>query len=158
MSILAMPLLNYVTATLFILVCILTMLIVLIQKGRGGGLSGAFGGVGGHSAFGAKTGDVFTWITVGLATCFLLLAVLLNFVFVKLPSTVGNATQTGTTQSPSGQEGAAPRAQPPAGSDAPVSQAPARPAGPATPPPVNSPSPAPAGPASGTPASEKPAQ
>ncbi len=155
MSILAMPLLNYITATLFILVCILTMLVVLIQKGRGGGLSGAFGGVGGHSAFGAKTGDVFTWITVGLATCFLVLAVVLNFVFVKLPSSVGNMTQTGTTQSPSGQKDAAPGAQPPAGSGAPVSKAPA---GPASPAPANSPSPAPAGPASGTPASEKSAQ
>ncbi|MGB9623829.1 MAG: preprotein translocase subunit SecG [Phycisphaerae bacterium] len=159
MSILAMPLLNYVTATLFILVCILTMLVVLIQKGRGGGLSGAFGGVGGHSAFGAKTGDVFTWITVGLATCFLLLAVVLNFVFVKLPSSVGNTTPTGTTQSPSGQEGAAPGAQqPPAGPGAPVSRTPAGPAAPAAPSPAKSPAPAPAGPASGTPASEKPAQ
>ena len=37
--------------------------LILIQKGRGGGLSGAFGGGGGSSAFGAKTGDVLTWAT-----------------------------------------------------------------------------------------------
>ena len=58
------------------------MLVILLQKGRGGGLSGAFGGTGGHSAFGAKTGDVFTWITVGLAAGFVVIACVGNFVFV----------------------------------------------------------------------------
>jgi hypothetical protein len=43
-------------------------------------LAGAFGG-GGGGAFGAKTGDVFTWITVAFAGVFLLLTVLGNFVF-----------------------------------------------------------------------------
>ena len=33
--------------------------LVLIQRGRGGGLAGAFGGAGGQSAFGTKAGDVF---------------------------------------------------------------------------------------------------
>ncbi len=70
----------------FIVVCVLLILIVLLQKGRGGGLSGAFGGVGGHSAFGAKTGDVFTWLTVALAGLFLLLGVLGNCVLIPEPS------------------------------------------------------------------------
>lgn len=43
------------------------MFIILLQRGRGGGLAGALGGAGGQSAFGAKAGDVFTRITVGLA-------------------------------------------------------------------------------------------
>ncbi|MBN2559442.1 MAG: preprotein translocase subunit SecG [Phycisphaerae bacterium] len=55
--------------------------LVLLQKNRGSGLSGAFGGVGGHSAFGTKTGDFLTWVTVGLTAVFLLLAVLLNYAF-----------------------------------------------------------------------------
>lgn len=67
---------------LFCVVCILLILIILLQRGRGGGLSGAFGGAGGHSAFGAKTGDVFTWITVGFVVVFLLLVVVLNYVMV----------------------------------------------------------------------------
>jgi preprotein translocase subunit SecG len=67
---------------LFIIVCMLLILIVLLQRGRGGGLSGAFGGAGGHSAFGAKTGDVFTWITVGMVVLYLLLSVLANYTFV----------------------------------------------------------------------------
>ncbi|MEC9092408.1 MAG: preprotein translocase subunit SecG [Planctomycetota bacterium] len=40
------------------------ILLVLVQRGRGGGLTGALGGMGGQSAFGAKAGDVFTKITV----------------------------------------------------------------------------------------------
>lgn len=43
------------------------ILVVLLQRGRGGGLAGAFGGAGGQSAFGTKAGDVFTKITIGIA-------------------------------------------------------------------------------------------
>ncbi len=66
---------------LIIGVCCLLMLVILLQKGRGEGLSGAFGGGGGSSAFGTKTGDMFTWITVCLAAVFLLLACVGIFVF-----------------------------------------------------------------------------
>ncbi len=38
--------------------------LILIQRGKGGGLAAAFGGGGGDSAFGAKAGDAFTKITV----------------------------------------------------------------------------------------------
>lgn len=65
----------YFLATLFILICLLLIGIVLLQKGRGGGLAGAFGGAGGHSAFGSRTGDMFTWVTVILVGAFLLLGV-----------------------------------------------------------------------------------
>ncbi len=57
-------------STLFILICVLMIGIILLQKGRGGGLAGAFGGAGGHSAFGSRTGDMFTWITVILVALF----------------------------------------------------------------------------------------
>ncbi len=96
-------------AVLFVVVCILLILIILLQKGRGGGLSGAFGGVGGHSAFGAKTGDVFTWITVALTFLFILIAVIGNWVFVP-PS----VTPTALVQPASPEEGATPEAPPPA--------------------------------------------
>lgn len=66
----------YALSTVFILVCIFMMLVILIQKPKGGGLSGAFGGAGGSAsaAFGAKTGDVLTVITVALFVAFLLCA------------------------------------------------------------------------------------
>jgi len=61
-------------AILFIVVCVLLVIIVLLQKGRGGGMGGILGG-GGQSAFGTRTGDVFTWITIVLVGIFLLLAI-----------------------------------------------------------------------------------
>ncbi|MFI5454162.1 MAG: preprotein translocase subunit SecG [Isosphaerales bacterium] len=51
--------------------------IILIQRGKGGGLAGAFGGMGGSSAFGTRTGDVFTKITVGVAIAWILLSMLM---------------------------------------------------------------------------------
>src|SRR5437660_7968985 len=43
------------------------ILLVLIQRGKGGGLAGAFGGVGGSSPFGSKAGDAFTKFTIYVA-------------------------------------------------------------------------------------------
>jgi len=63
-----------ILAIVFLVVCVLLIIIVLLQKGRGGGLGGVLGG-GGQSAFGTRTGDVFTWVTIVLVGVFLLLAV-----------------------------------------------------------------------------------
>jgi preprotein translocase subunit SecG len=63
-----------------VVIVILTLFliaIILIQRGKGGGLVGAFGGAGGSSAFGTKTGDVFTKITVGVAIAWILLSMLM---------------------------------------------------------------------------------
>jgi preprotein translocase subunit SecG len=59
---------------LFLIVCVLLIGVVLVQKGKGGGLSAAFGGAA-SSAFGTRVGDVFTWVTVVLTGLFLLLAI-----------------------------------------------------------------------------------
>lgn len=48
--------------------------IILLQRGRGGGLVGALSGLGGQSAFGTKAGDTFTKITIGIAAVWVLLA------------------------------------------------------------------------------------
>ena len=62
----------------WVLVAVALILIILLQKGRGGGLSGAFGGAGGASSLlGAKTGDFLTWVTIALITLFLFLAVIM---------------------------------------------------------------------------------
>ena len=63
---------------IFGFVCLFMILLVLIQKGRGGGLASAFGGGGGNTAFGSKTGDVLTWATSIVFGIFLVLAVTLN--------------------------------------------------------------------------------
>jgi preprotein translocase subunit SecG len=74
--------------TLFIIICFLLVIVVLLQKGRGGGLGAAFGGAG-SAAFGTRTGDVFTWITIVLTALFLLLAVGAT-VLVKPPMVKAN--------------------------------------------------------------------
>ena len=68
----------------FLIISLMMMLIVLIQRPQGGGLSGAFGGSGpdgaGQTAFGAKTGDVLTTVTIAIFVLFLLSAIALNYV------------------------------------------------------------------------------
>jgi len=100
MGILAVTFWQGVVTTLLVLVCLLLMMVILIQKGRGGGLAGAFGGAGGHSAFGAKTGDVFTWITVGLTFLFVLMAIVGVYTFVPPPT----ATPRTAAAQPAGTE------------------------------------------------------
>jgi preprotein translocase subunit SecG len=71
---------DVILAILNVVIVVLTLFligIILIQRGKGGGLAGAFGGMGGSSAFGTKTGDVFTKITVGVAIAWILLSMLM---------------------------------------------------------------------------------
>lgn len=72
---------QWLLSMVLICVCLFLMLVILLQRGRGGGIASAFGGGGGSGAFGAKTGDVFTWITCIVAGIFVILAVVANFAF-----------------------------------------------------------------------------
>jgi preprotein translocase subunit SecG len=81
---------------------LLLMFVILLQRGRGGGLAGAFGGAGGQSAFGTKAGDVFTRITIGIAIAWVALAVLTGYAMSyessahKYQSPVANSSDGGT--------------------------------------------------------------
>jgi preprotein translocase subunit SecG len=75
--ILAVSFIMNVVAVLFVISCVSLVLIILIQKGRGGGLSGAFGGAMASGILGSKTGDFLTWVTITLVGVFLLLAVVM---------------------------------------------------------------------------------
>jgi preprotein translocase subunit SecG len=70
---------QYVFGPALFLLSLFIVLIILLQRGRGGGLTGALGGAGGASAFGVKAGDIFTritavavllWIVLCALTCF----------------------------------------------------------------------------------------
>src|SRR5215470_17727836 len=66
--------LHYMFMIPLILLSIFLMLVILVQRGRGGGLTGALGGMGGQSAFGTKAGDLFTRITIIVAAIWVLLS------------------------------------------------------------------------------------
>jgi preprotein translocase subunit SecG len=66
--------------TMVLILGIFLILLVLIQRGKGGGLAGAFGGAGGSSAFGSRAGDLFTKITLGVAFAWILLTMLQVYV------------------------------------------------------------------------------
>lgn len=66
--------LPYITMFLLMVVGLFMIFIILLQRGRGGGLAGALGGMGGTSAFGTRAGDVFTRITIVVAIIWTVLA------------------------------------------------------------------------------------
>ena len=66
---------QFLLMTLLFMTSVFLILLVLVQRGRGGGLTGALGGMGGQSAFGSKAGDLFTRITIGVATFWIILSV-----------------------------------------------------------------------------------
>ncbi len=101
--------------TLF-LVSTFLILLVLVQRGRGGGLAGALGGPGGQSAFGTKAGDTFTWITAGAAMVW----IVLSMAAIKLltNSTGGFGNIQGIT--PSTPAASAPLDRPRSRTDAPA--------------------------------------
>ncbi|MFC1793293.1 preprotein translocase subunit SecG [Planctomycetota bacterium] len=74
---LAVSFIMNVVAVLFVICCVSLVLMILIQKGRGGGLSGAFGGAMAGGVLGSKTGDFLTWVTIVLVGVFLTLAVVM---------------------------------------------------------------------------------
>jgi preprotein translocase subunit SecG len=67
------PWYSFVLNLVVMLVAAFLILLVLIQRGKGGGLSGAFGGAGGSSPFGSRAGDTFTRITIVVAAVWLFL-------------------------------------------------------------------------------------
>ena len=96
---------NFLFSFLLSIISLFLILLVLVQRGRGGGLTGALGGMGGQSAFGTKAGDMFTRVTIISATVWILCAILA----VKL---------LGGSSGPLGDENAAPPPALPAGADA----------------------------------------
>lgn len=154
----------------FLFVSVVMILIVLIQRPQGGGLSGAFGSAAGsgQTAFGARTGDALTIATVGIFVVFLITAAVLNHT-VRPPKALPPGASVTAPASGTPASGAAPAtgeaqpatgAAPPPAGEQPAATPPAAPepgAAPATNPPANSPAnppaeqPAPATPPSPTP-------
>jgi preprotein translocase subunit SecG len=82
--------------------------VVLMQKGRGGGLSGAFAGGMASGLLGSKTGDFLTWVTIVLVSIFLLLAVLMAR-YYRPPVRYGRGLPPATQQPLAGGQSSAPQ-------------------------------------------------
>lgn len=59
-----------------LLIGLFLILLILIQRGKGGGLIGALGGAGGSSPFGSRAGDQFTRWTIYIAIAWLFLTMI----------------------------------------------------------------------------------
>src|SRR5437868_12954596 len=88
-------------AILLIFTAIFLIFLILIQRGKGGGLAGAFGGLGGQSAFGTKAGDKIMWVTVYVAAFWIIMCVVSVRVMSAKTDMLGSdfAPTTGTTTS-----------------------------------------------------------
>jgi preprotein translocase subunit SecG len=91
--------LPFVLNIIIMLLGLFLMLLVLIQRGKGGGLSGAFGGAGGSSAFGSRAGDQFTRITLITAAIWILLIMFM----VKIMPRKAPETPTKAAEEPAGE-------------------------------------------------------
>src|SRR5687768_3864157 len=109
--------LYYLVVTLYVLVCVLLVITILLQQGKGGDIANAFGGGSTQAVFGARSGaTLLTRATSVLAALFVIGALTLT-----VWGTRGTSSVVGGIEGP-----------PPA--PAPVN---ATPVAPATPPPGN---------------------
>jgi preprotein translocase subunit SecG len=134
--------------SLLILSSLFLICLVLIQRGKGGGLAGAFGGMGGSSAFGTKAGDIFTRVTMVTALVWILLNMILVVLYNRgtvsawdegtprtsasrakeVPPTPGGGTGKASAPAPAAAE-----SKPKSAGDAAAPTAPATPPAPSTP-------------------------
>ena len=116
---------NIMMALLFFAALFLIVL-VLVQRGKGGGLAGAFGGMGGQSAFGTKAGDLFTKITIGVATAWIILC-MVSVKFLGTPDDRFDADMGGDAPIKNGIQPPPPGTQPVPTDDAPAKKSDTKP-------------------------------
>ena len=79
----------YLVATIYVLVCLILVLVVLLQQGKGGDIANAFGGGGSQTAFGARSGaTVLSRATTVCAVLFMLGALALALIGQRGPGSV----------------------------------------------------------------------
>jgi preprotein translocase subunit SecG len=79
----------YLIATLYVLTCMVLMLVILLQQGKGGDIANAFGGGSSQAAFGARSGaTVLSRATTVCAVLFVVGALVLGIVGQRGPGSV----------------------------------------------------------------------
>jgi preprotein translocase subunit SecG len=122
--------LYYLLTALYVFTCLVLLLVILLQQGKGGDMASAFGGGSSQTAFGARGGaTLLSKITTAFAVLFMLGALMLAIIGQRGPGSVVGGTPTPPP--------AAPATPAPAGTPAPATPAPATP----TPAPTDAPKP-----------------
>ena len=137
----------YLFVTLYVVACLVLMIVILLQQGKGGDIANAFGGGSSQAVFGARTGaTLLTKVTAGLTVAFMSLALLL-----AIWGSRGTGSVVGGVDGP-----------PPVSLPAGATDIPAQPITPAPATPAPAPEAAPAAPTAGTttpaPATPEPAK
>ncbi|MGQ9610861.1 MAG: preprotein translocase subunit SecG [bacterium] len=104
-----MAIIANILLVIFVPICILLILVVLLQSGKGGGLSGAFGGAGAQPFLGARgTADFLSKLTIYLAIGFISLALILSITYGPSRSfRVKEEAPAVTTEDKSSEKGSA---------------------------------------------------
>jgi preprotein translocase subunit SecG len=106
-------LLYYAIATLHVIVCVILVLVVLLQSGKGADLAGAFGGGATQTAFGSRGPASFlSKMTTIAAVVFMLTSIGLSMIVTK--------TETKSILETTGKQSTAPVKKTPASTAAPV--------------------------------------
>jgi preprotein translocase subunit SecG len=102
--------LYYMIVTLHIIVCVILVLVVLLQSGKGADLAGAFGGGATQTAFGSRGPASFlSKMTTGAAIVFMITSIALSMISTKRESKSVLETDKEQTAQPAKK---APAAQP----------------------------------------------
>ncbi len=93
-------LLYYLVATLHVLVCIILVLVVLLQSGKGADLAGAFGGAATQTAFGSRGPASFlSKMTTVVAVIFMLTSVGLSLMSTPTKTEAKSVLETAKQKS-----------------------------------------------------------
>ncbi|HEY3384182.1 MAG TPA: preprotein translocase subunit SecG [Vicinamibacterales bacterium] len=75
---------QYAISILYVLVCLVLLMVILLQQGRGGDIASAFGGAGSQTAFGARAGaTLLTRITTVAAVLFIVGSIVLGIAWQR---------------------------------------------------------------------------
>jgi preprotein translocase subunit SecG len=75
---------TYLTTIFYVVVCLVLLMAILLQQGKGGDIASAFGGSSSQTAFGARAGaTLLTRITSGAAVLFMIGAIALGIVWQR---------------------------------------------------------------------------
>ena len=81
--------LYYLVTALYVFACVILLMVILLQQGKGGDMASAFGGGSSQTAFGARAGaTVLTRATTILGALFMIGAIILGVYGSRGPGSV----------------------------------------------------------------------